>query len=146
MADADSYLEITEELRIPLTEFDFAYVRSSGPGGQNVNKVNSQVQLAWDLTGNTSLPAEALERLKRLQRGRITKAGVLRIAGQRYRDRERNKQDCLERLRTMIVAALEVPKKRRPTRTPRRAKEQRLRQKQARADVKQTRRKPRMDD
>lgn len=146
MTSSEPNLQITPALAVPLSELQFQYVKSSGPGGQNVNKVNSQVQLSWDLTACESLPEDVLERLKAAEQGRITKAGILRMDCQRFRDREKNRQDCLDRLRKIIVDVLEPPKKRRKTRVPRRAKERRLKNKQQRSDVKRTRRPPRLDD
>lgn len=146
MAESESHLVINDELAVPLSELQMHYVRSSGPGGQNVNKVSSQVQLSWDLGACESLPADVLERLRTSERGRITKAGVLRLDCQRFRDREKNRRDCLDRLREMIVQNLKPPKKRRKTRVPRRVVEKRLQAKQQRSEVKRTRRRPRLDD
>ncbi len=146
MSQAESRLMVTEEISIPLTEMEFAYVRSSGPGGQNVNKVSSQVQLSWNLSQCESLPAEVLDRLRQAEKGRITKLDVLRIDCQRYRDREKNRQECLERLKAMVLNALTPPKPRRKTRVPRRVAEQRLEQKRRQADVKRSRRPPQAHD
>ncbi len=146
MSSREPNLFITNALTIPMSELRFAYVRSSGPGGQNVNKVSSQVQLAWPVAENRTLPADLLERLQVAQRGRISKAGLLRIDSDRTRDREKNREDCLNRLRDMIVEVEKPPKKRRKTKTPRGVIEARLRGKHQRAEVKQARRKPRMDD
>ncbi|WP_092051502.1 alternative ribosome rescue aminoacyl-tRNA hydrolase ArfB [Planctomicrobium piriforme] len=139
-------LVISEQLSIPMSELRFAYVRSSGPGGQNVNKVNSQVQLAWKVAECQSLPADVLERLQAAQQGRISKAGFLRIHSDEYRDREKNREACLDRLRGMIAEVAKPPKKRRKTRVPKGVVEGRLREKLQRAQVKQTRRRPRLDD
>lgn len=146
MAVDESHLVISEEVAVPLSELRLTYVRSSGPGGQNVNKVSSQVQLAWDVNNCQSLPADVLERLKTAQRGRISKAGMLRINCQRFRDRERNREDCLDRLREMIVQVLHPPRKRRRTAVPRGARERRLQEKQQRSDVKRSRQRPRPEE
>ncbi len=146
MASRDPYLQIVEGIQIPLSEVAFTYVRSSGPGGQNVNKVNSQVQLSWKVHESQALPDDVRERLVAAQQGRISKAGNLRIHGDRYRDREKNREDCLNRLREMVTEVLRPPKKRKKTRIPRGIVENRLKNKQKRAEVKQTRRRPRLDD
>ncbi|WP_437184968.1 alternative ribosome rescue aminoacyl-tRNA hydrolase ArfB [Planctomicrobium sp. SH668] len=145
-AERPTLLIVTETLSVPTAELQFTYVRSSGPGGQNVNKVSSQVQLSWDLTLNESLPIEVMERLRESERGRLTKAGVLRMDCQRYRDREKNIQDCFERLRQIILQVAHPPKKRKKTRVSRGAIERRLKNKQLRAGVKQSRRRLRLDD
>lgn len=142
MSQGETRLWITDEVSIPLAEMEFAYVRSSGPGGQNVNKVSSQVQLSWDLSRCECLSTESLDRLRQAERGRISKVDVLRIDCQRYRDREKNRQECLERLKTMVLKALTPPKPRRKTRAPRRVAEQRLEQKRRQSDVKRSRRPP----
>ncbi|HWL07962.1 MAG TPA: alternative ribosome rescue aminoacyl-tRNA hydrolase ArfB [Planctomicrobium sp.] len=146
MAVRDPDLLIDRNLSIPISELRFAYVRSSGPGGQNVNKVNSQVQLAWRVADCQSLPADVLERLIAAQQGRISKAGYLRIHSDRFRDREKNRQDCLDRLKDLIAQVAQPPRPRRKTKVPRRIIEARLKNKQQRSDVKQSRRRPRLDD
>jgi ribosome-associated protein len=146
MSERTLKLQINDTLSIPIAEFQFAYVRSSGPGGQNVNKVNSQVQLAWDVEASSALPEDVRQRLVQTQRGRISKAGLLRIDCEEFRTRERNRDACLERLRDIIRQAAIPPKKRRKTRVPKRVIEGRLRDKQERSEVKQARRRPRLDD
>ncbi len=146
MAVRESDLLIDERLSIPMSELRFRYVRSSGPGGQNVNKVNSQVQLAWRVADCQSLPADVLERLVNAQQGRISKAGYLRIHCDQFRDREKNRQECLDRLKGLISAVAKAPRTRRKTKVPRRMIESRLRNKQQRSEVKQTRRRPKLDD
>ena len=133
-------IRVNSKIAIRLSEVEFQYARSSGPGGQNVNKVNSQAQLAWDLTKTESLPSDVLRRLKRQEANRITTEGVLRINSQKFRDQERNRKDCLNRLREMIVRAAEPPKKRKKTQTPRWVKEKRLREKRQNSERKQSRR------
>jgi len=139
-------LHITESIVVPYQELDFAFVASSGPGGQNVNKVSTQAQMSWDLDKTEVLPEPVLNRLRDQQRGRITKEGVLRIDSQRYRDRERNREDCLEKLRKMLVAATVSPVRRRKTRVPKGVKERRLRNKRQRSEVKQSRRPPKLEN
>jgi len=146
MSERPTHLDISEAIRIPLSEFRFSYVRSSGPGGQNVNKVNSQVQLSWNLNRNESLPEDVMARLREAERGRLTRTGILRMDCQRYRDREQNRLDCLERIRQMVLKVIQPPKQRRKTRIPKGVVERRLRTKQRRSGVKVSRRPPRLDD
>src|SRR5262249_26179800 len=108
-------LEINERLAIPDAELTFTFARSGGPGGQNVNKVSSKAVLRWDLAANTSLPEEVKARLRGQERRRVTTEGELVITSQTYRDQERNKQECLDRLVEMVRRALLVPKPRKAT-------------------------------
>ena len=121
-------------------EIEESFVRASGPGGQNVNKVSSAVQLRFDLSGSRSLPEEVRERLARLAGNRLTRDGVLVIIAQRYCTQERNRQDALERLIALIRRAALPPTPRQPTKPSRAAKERRLEAKARRAAVKQQRR------
>lgn len=146
MTERPTHLSISESISIPLSEFRFSYVRSSGPGGQNVNKVNSQVQLTWNLQDCNSLPEDVLNRLREAEKGRLTTTGRLRMDCQRYRDRERNREDCLERLRIIVLKALSPPRRRKKTRVPKGAIERRLQNKQQRSGTKNSRRPPRLDD
>lgn len=139
-------LRISPQLAIPLAELEFQFVRSSGPGGQNVNKVNSQAQLHWNLSANTSLPDDVKQRLQSLQRRRITTEGWLYLSSQRYRDQLRNRQDCLDKLSAMILAAAAPPVERKLTKVPRGAKLARLRDKRQRSTRKSERRRPSADD
>jgi ribosome-associated protein len=134
MFEIDHHLRVTEE------EFDWSFARSGGPGGQNVNKVASKAVLHWDVAKSTSLPAEVKARLRTQQANRITSEGVLVLTSQQYRDQERNRQDCLEKLRAMILRAAVAPKKRRPTRPTRGSKERRIEAKKRRAALKTSRR------
>jgi ribosome-associated protein len=133
-------LEVNPHLRIPETEFVWTYVRSSGPGGQNVNKVASKAVLRWDLAASSSLPADVKARLRARETNRITVEGELVLTSQRYRDQERNRQDCLDKLREMIAQAAVRPKVRRKTKPSRGSKEARLREKKRRAGTKAGRR------
>ena len=122
------------------SEIEESFIRASGPGGQNVNKVSSAVQLRFDLSGSRSLPEDVRERLARLAGRRLTRDGVIVIIAQRYRTQERNRQDALDRLVALIRRAAEPPTPRRPTKPSRAAKERRLEAKARRAAVKQQRR------
>jgi ribosome-associated protein len=128
--------EINQRIRIPEDEFDWSYARSGGPGGQNVNKVSSKAVLRWDVVRTPSLPDDVKTRLRSQQANRVTTEGVLVLMSQQYRDQERNRQDCLEKLRAMILQAAAAPKKRRATRPTRGSKERRIQSKKRRAMVK----------
>jgi ribosome-associated protein len=121
-------------------EIEESFVRASGPGGQNVNKVSSAVQLRFDLSGSRSLPQDVRERLARLAGRRLTGDGVIVIIAQRYRTQERNRQDALDRLIALIRRAAVPPTPRRPTKPSRAAKERRLQAKARRAAIKERRR------
>src|SRR5947207_3176440 len=126
-------LVINPQLQIPDSEFTWTYVRSGGPGGQNVNKVASKAVLRWNLAASPSLPEHVKMRLKTLQRRRVTGEGELVLTSQRYRDQERNREDCLQKLREMIAEAATLPKPRRATRPTRGSKVRRLEEKKRRA-------------
>ena len=131
---------------IPETELVESFIRASGPGGQNVNKVSSAVQLRFDVRGSPSLPDEVAVRLMRLAGSRMTRDGVLVITAERFRTQERNRADARERLQGLVVQAEVRPVKRRPTRPSTGSKEKRLAGKAVRSGVKQGRGKVRSDD
>lgn len=138
-------MDITIHLHIPERELLWSYARSGGPGGQNVNKVASKAVLRWNLNANTTLPQEVKDRLRTQQPGRITTEGDLLITSERHRDQDRNRQDCLEKLRVMVLQAAARPRPRRATKPTRGSKMRRLETKRHRASVKQSRRQPRDD-
>jgi len=115
-------------------------VKSSGPGGQNVNKVASKAVLRWNAASSPSLPAHVRDRFLRRFGSRITAGGEIVINCDRYRNRERNRDECLERLRRMLAEVAIAPRPRKRTRAHRGAVEQRLHDKRARAERKQQRR------
>jgi ribosome-associated protein len=133
-------LVINERFAIPDSELEFTFARSGGPGGQNVNKVSSKAVLRWRLGENTSLPEEVKARLRGLERRRVTTEGDLLISSQTFRDQDRNRQACLDRLREMVLQALHVPKPRRPTKPTRGSKKRRLAEKRHRSAAKERRR------
>jgi ribosome-associated protein len=141
-----SELVVTSRIRIPLSEFTFTYARSSGPGGQNVNKVNSKAVLRWPVTSTLALPEDVKARLLNKIASQITTTGDLVIHSDRYRDQPKNREDCLEKVRTMVKSVATPPKKRRPTKPSRAAKQRRLQSKQAQAEKKQQRRPLKRDD
>ena len=132
-------LMITPRIRIPLAEFDFSYTRSSGPGGQNVNKVNSKATMRWPVRATASLPADVRARFFERFGSRVTTEGDLIIHSQRYRDQGRNVVDCLDKLRLMLTEVAVAPKKRRPTKPSRASKQRRLEHKRATSAKKQQR-------
>jgi len=133
-------LVVNPWLSIPLREFEITFARSSGPGGQNVNKVSSKAVLRWPVVGSPSLPETVRRRVLTLQRRRVNAQGTLLITSQRFRDAGRNGADCLEKLRLLLVEAAAFPTPRRSTRPTRGAVRRRLEDKHARAQTKQSRR------
>jgi ribosome-associated protein len=134
--------EVNEHIRIPEEEFAWSFVRSGGPGGQNVNKVASKAVLRWPLAASPSLPADVKARLQAQQRNRLTTEGDLLVTSQRYRDQERNRLACLDKLRAFILQATVVPRTRRKTKPSRGAHERRLADKRRRSAAKSSRRAP----
>lgn len=132
-------LEITATLAIADDELVERFVRASGPGGQNVNKVSTAVELRFDAAQSPSLPDDVRQRLLARRDRRITGDGVIVIAAQRFRTQERNREDARERLAALILAATKVAKKRVPTKPTKGSKERRLSGKRERSEVKNTR-------
>ena len=132
-------IHITDSISIDESELDESFVRSSGPGGQNVNKVSSAVQLRFDARHSPSLPNDVAIRLMRLAGSRLTKEGVIVIVAQRHRDQTRNRAEARERLFELIREAAVKPKPRRATKVPKAAKRQRLEAKKHRSDIKRHR-------
>lgn len=102
-------------LTIPPSEFDFTFVRSSGPGGQNVNKVNSKAVLRWNLHASQSISVEVRLRLSETLSGKLNEEGDLVVMSDRFRDQLRNREDCIEKFHAILAQALHVPKKRKKT-------------------------------
>ncbi len=127
-------------------ELEFRFFRAGGPGGQNVNKVETAVQLRFDAAGSPSLSDDVRERLLKLAGSRATKDGLVLITAQRFRTQELNRTDAVERLFALIERAKHVPKTRRPTKPTKASKERRLAGKAVRSGVKKARGRPGMDD
>ncbi len=135
-------IRITRNVSLDESELEERFIRSPGPGGQNVNKVASAVQLRLDVEGSRSLPDRVKERLRAIAGQRMTEDGVLVIEARRHRSQHRNREDALDRLVGLIRRAATPPKKRKATRPTRAARERRLEAKRRRSEKKKRRRKP----
>jgi len=133
-------LIVNDEIRIPETEFSLSFARSAGPGGQNVNKVNSKAVLRWNVAASPSLSEEVKSRFFQQFSQRINQSGELVLASDRHRNQPRNVSDCYEKLRHLIQTVLVVPRKRVKTRPSRSSIERRLQQKRYSSQRKQRRR------
>ena len=132
-------IRVNAEIELDEREIQEDFVRASGPGGQNVNKVSTAVQLRFDVARSPSLPDPVRARLIALAGRRVTQDGVLIIEAERYRSQRRNRDDALERLIKLIREACEVDKPRRPTRPTLASKKRRLDSKQRRGETKKLR-------
>jgi ribosome-associated protein len=132
-------LAISPDLSIPDAEIVERFVRASGAGGQNVNKVSTAVELRFDIAGSPSLPEPLRARLLARRDRRVTDAGVLVIDAQRFRTQDRNRQDARERLAAFIAAGLSVPKRRIETKPTRGSQLRRLEGKRERSEIKRGR-------
>jgi ribosome-associated protein len=137
-----SNLIINENVQIPFSEFQLTSVRSQGPGGQNVNKVNSKVILQWNVTDSPSVPDLVRERFLRLARSYISKNGMLTLTSQRTRHRHLNQGDCFEKLRLMILDAIREPTPRKATKPSFGSKRKRRRAKELTSQKKKGRSSP----
>jgi ribosome-associated protein len=138
----NSAIRVNSRISITRDELTFSFVRSSGPGGQNVNKVASKAVLRWAVARSSSIPAAVRDRFLARYARRINDRGELVLTSQRYRDQARNIEDCLAKLVELVLTVAAPPSVRRKSLPPARAKESRLRQKRAIAEKKQRRRPP----
>jgi ribosome-associated protein len=139
-------IPIAGHIAIDPGEIEEHFIRASGPGGQNVNKVATAVQLRFDIRHSPSLPDDVKARAERLSGSRLTREGVIVIAADRFRSQERNREDALERLVDLLRRACVRPTRRKPTRPGRAAKQKRLETKTRRGAIKRLRRPTRGED
>jgi ribosome-associated protein len=137
--DIDKYLIINEKIAIPWAELNISFARSSGPGGQNVNKVNSKAVLEWHFLVSTALPIGVRSRFLERFGNRLSTDGRIVIASDEQRNQEANVKSCAEKLRSMILAVAEPPKIRRATKPTKASQERRIAGKKARAQTKRHR-------
>ena len=126
--------------KIPLSEIKLTASRSSGPGGQHVNKTNTKITLSWSIVNNQTLPRHVHERLMIKVSKRISEEGNFVMQSDRFRSQKQNRDDCLARFRAILVNAAKIPKARKKTKPSRASKERRLRDKKKRSELKNQRR------
>jgi ribosome-associated protein len=145
MENQGNMIRVTGRISLDPRELEISFIRASGPGGQNVNKVSSAVQLRFDVRQSQAYSDDVRARLEKLAGNRLTLDGVLVLTAQEHRSQERNREDAIERLLTLIRAAAVVPKVRRATRPTLGSKKRRLESKSKRSGVKSMRSRPGME-
>ena len=138
-------IRVTDSISIHEDEIEESFVRSSGPGGQNVNKLSTAVQLRFDIRRSPSLPNDVAIRLMKLAGSKLTQEGVIVIVAQTHRSQKRNREEAVERLLELIRAAAVRPQIRRATKPTKASKERRLASKEKRSGVKAGRQRPASD-
>jgi ribosome-associated protein len=138
-------LIINSQIKIPLKEFKFSFARSSGPGGQNVNKVNSKAILRWNVRETKYLPEEIRERLQEIFENKITGEGILVVSSQKFRDQMSNAASCIDKVRAIICEAADIPDERVATKPTKSSKTNRITTKR-KVGAKKSLRKPPQDD
>ncbi len=139
-------IALGDQLSIDRGELSFTFSRSPGPGGQNVNKVNTKATLRWPFWSSDEIPWSVKNRLAALYAKRINDTGELVLSSSRYRSQPQNIDDCIDKLRSMVMAAASPPKERRPTRPPRSVKINRVKAKREQSAKKQNRKPPSTDE
>jgi ribosome-associated protein len=140
------YLVINDRIAIPRGELNLSYSRSPGPGGQNVNKLNTKATLKWPYEDSSSLPDDVKLRFGKLFAKRINAEGEVVLSSSRYREQRRNVEDCFDKLRQLLLAAAVAPRVRKRPKKSAAANAKRLKEKRLRAERKQSRRPPPGDD
>ena len=138
-------VEITQDLEIPDSELSFRYARSSGPGGQNVNKVATKVTLLFPVAESTALSEPQKELVRQALGNRISKDGILHVTSERHRTRSANQRDAVDRFAELLAAALRPRRRRRATRVPESSRRRRLEGKRRRGEKKRLRSRPEAD-
>jgi len=142
----ENAVRITDTVSIPMSELQFRFARSSGPGGQHVNRSATQVELLFDVANSPSLNETQRQRVIRRLRSRIDKEGILHLVSQETRSQLRNREEVVERFQVLMREALRVPRRRLPTRPTRAARERRLEEKRRRSEIKRGRRPAQPDE